>query len=105
MSILKSCKSVFLNTDPFAAISRKQPIDIARDLVSRHYSSAQQQLLIHVAEHVRDLFARVFPLVDQLLQHARVRVLRDEARAQQLESLARDLRDDRRIVQKPPATE
>src|SRR5690242_19020359 len=46
----------------------------------------------------------MFPLVDQLLEQARVRVLWDEARAQQLEPLARDLRDDRRIVQKPPAT-
>ena len=45
------------------------------------------------------------PLVEQLLEHARVRVLRDEARAQQLEALARDLRDDRRVVQEPPAAE
>ena len=93
-----------LNTDPLLAISGKQPADVARDFVRGDRPSAKQKLLVRVAERVRDLFARVFPLVNELLEHARVRVLRDEARAQHLESLARDLGNDRRIVQEPPAT-
>jgi hypothetical protein len=45
------------------------------------------------------------PLVNQLVEHARVRVLRDEARAEQLKPLKRDLLDDGRVVEEPPAAE
>jgi len=72
--------------------------------VARHCASVVQQLLVRRTERFRDLTAGVFPLVDQLFEHARVRMLRNETLAQQLEPFARDLRHDRRIVQKPPAT-
>ena len=45
------------------------------------------------------------PFINQLLQDARVGMLRDEACAQHFQALGGDLGDDRRIVEKPPAAE
>src|ERR1044072_1293967 len=93
-----------LPLNPIPKIPGEHPRNVACDLVRRNSASTRQQSLVRISERVGDLFARVFPLVDQLLEHARIGVLRDETRAQQLQSLASDLRDDRRVIQKPPAT-
>src|SRR5215213_5475091 len=55
---------------PVLTVSAKHAIHVARDLVGRNGTSAEQQLLIGVAERVRDLFSRVFPFVNQLFEHA-----------------------------------
>eukprot|EP00629_Pelagomonadales_sp_RCC1024_P019280 CAMPEP_0119281980 /NCGR_PEP_ID=MMETSP1329-20130426/25864_1 /TAXON_ID=114041 /ORGANISM="Genus nov. species nov., Strain RCC1024" /LENGTH=137 /DNA_ID=CAMNT_0007282619 /DNA_START=83 /DNA_END=492 /DNA_ORIENTATION=+ len=46
---------------------------------------------------------RVAPLVDELVEHAAVRVLRREGRAQHLQAHGRDVADDGRVVAVPPA--
>src|SRR5215211_220587 len=88
---------------PLVKISGEQTIDVSRNLLCSNRTSTIQQLFIRIAERLRNFPARVFPLVNQLLEHTRVRVLRNEALAQQLKPFARDLRDNRRIVQEPPA--
>src|SRR5262249_33585510 len=48
---------------------------------------------------------RVGPFVDDLLQNARVGMLRNEAGAQHLNALARNFLDDGSVVHEPPAPE
>src|SRR5712692_4214690 len=42
------------------------------------------------------------PLVDQLFEYTRIGMLRDETRSQEFKAFARDLRNDGRVVEKPP---
>src|SRR5260370_11622572 len=44
----------------------------------------------------------MLPLVNQLFEHTRVRMLRDKTRSQEFNALARDLSNDWRVVEKPP---
>src|ERR1044072_2069283 len=93
-----------LFTNKLIKIAGKKASNVSGDLLRSDRTSTIQQLLVRIVERICNLPARVFPFVDQLLEHARVRVLRDEGLAQQLEPLARHLRHDRGIVQKPPTT-
>src|SRR6266850_4229220 len=42
------------------------------------------------------------PLVDQLFEYTRIGMLRDKTRSQEFQAFARDLRNDGRVVEKPP---
>src|SRR5215213_9949714 len=90
---------------PRAEVAGEHALDVALDLRPGHGAAALEQPLVRFGECFRDDAARVAPLVDQLLEYARVRVLREEARPEQLQRLGRHLRDDRRVVEEPPAPE
>ena len=47
----------------------------------------------------------MLPLVDQLIEHARIGMLRGEAQAQQFQAHARHLIDQAGIIEEPPAAE
>src|SRR5262245_39685861 len=102
--ILASWKILLILSNPLVKIPGEQAIDVPGNLFRRNRTSTTQQSFIRIVKRIRNLTARVFPFVNQLFEHTRVRVLRNKTLAQQLESFARNLRHDRRIVQKPPTT-
>src|SRR5215207_2071009 len=90
---------------PIAEVSVEEARGVALDLGAGDGPPALQQALVSIGERLRDDAPRVAPLVDQLLEHARVRVLRHEGGAEQLQPLRRNLPDHRRVVEEPPAPE
>ena len=80
-------------------------VHISLNVFTRNSSSVADQQSVGIRQHANHNRTRVSPLVDHLLEDARVRMLGDEARPQHLEAFPRDLFDDRRVVEKPPAAE
>ena len=75
------------------------------NVLASDFGAVGEQQLIGVCEDGSKRAARVVPFVDDLLEDARVRMLRDEAGSEQFDALASDFFDDRRIVEEPPAAE
>ena len=86
-------------------IGPQQFPDIAVDILAFYRTAVLRQNPICVREDRRDGPPRVAPLVNHLFEHARIGVLRNEGGALHLQPLSRDLLDNRRIVEEPPASE
>src|SRR5438552_2154688 len=67
---------------------------VALDLVFAHAPAGVGDVGVFVGQHLGDDLSAVVPLVDQLIQHSRVAVLRDEAGVEQLETHPLDLFDE-----------
>src|SRR5579871_4846466 len=91
--------------DELLEIRTEQPRDIALDIGARHRPAILCQNSVGVGEDWGERPPGVSPFVDYLLEHPRIGVLRDKAGTQHFQALARDLLDNRRIVQEPPASE
>src|SRR5437016_3857914 len=84
-------------------IAAEQPGHIALDFGLRNLPAILYEPLVGGSENRRHCPARIAPLIDQLLENARVRMLRDKTGAQHFQTFARNLFDDRWVVQEPPA--
>src|SRR5215207_3020584 len=83
LCILK--KILLILSNPLVKISREKTSHVPGNLFCSNRTSTIQQLFIRIVERFRNLPARVFPFVDQLFKHARVRMLGNKALAQQFE--------------------
>ena len=60
---------------------------------------------IRIGEDAGQNGAGILPFINQLLQNAGVRMLRDKGGSQHFKALLSDLFHNRRIIEKPPASE
>src|SRR5438477_6020151 len=91
-------------TKPFERASEKI-LCVASDFLIAELPAGFSEVTIFLHQHVRNDPARVPPLIDQLVQNARVRMLRRDAQPDQLQPHPRHLLDDIRHISKPPAAE
>src|SRR5678815_5919900 len=78
---------------------------VAFDFGTRGFPAGGGEVFVFVGEHLREDRARVLPLVDELVEHAAVAVLRSHTQADQFEAHPRNLLDDRWVIEEPPAAE
>ena len=86
-------------------VAAEQAVHIALYILPRHRTPITGQQSVAVTQHLRHGGARVPPFVEDLLEHPRIGMLRNETRPQQLNALPRNLFHNGRIVQEPPASE
>src|SRR5579875_1295479 len=91
--------------DPALKICSEQFVDVPPDFLAAYGSAIFPQKAERVREDRPNCAAGVSPLVDDLLQHTCVRVLRNEAEPNHFDALARHLFYNGGIVQEPPAAE
>src|SRR5688572_31926209 len=86
-------------------LTAEETFDVALDFGARDLPAGRGEGFVLLREDFADDSARVVPLVDDLIEHARIGVLRCYAKADQLKAHVGHLRDDFRDVGKPPAAE
>src|SRR6185436_20152348 len=86
-------------------VSAEKARDILLDVFPRDTAPIRDEQFIGIGQNASDRSTAASPLVDHLLQDARIGVLGNETHAEHLEPHACDLFDQRRIVQEPPASE
>src|SRR4051812_33872063 len=86
---------------PALEIRSEQACDLAPDVRSR--PAIFNQELECIGEDRSQSAPGVPPLIDDLLQNASVRMLRDKGGSEHLDALPCDLRENRRLIQEPPA--
>src|SRR5262249_13672360 len=94
-----------MRTRPLTEVARKQTLNVAGDFSPGYCTPALQKPLVGFAKRSGTNSTGMPPLVNQLFEYARIRMLIDEAGSEQLEAFAGDRRNQRRIVQEPPAAE
>jgi len=91
--------------NPVFKIAAEQSMDIALHVFNPDGPAIGNQQFVGLSQNRTDGAAGVAPFVDDLFKHAGIGMLWNEARPQHFKALTRDLLDNRRIVQKPPAAE
>ena len=73
-------RSKLCDSGKAAEIILEQTFDVALDLGGRHLEAVSRKSPVGFGEAARDHVARVLPLINDLVENARIRVLRDEGR-------------------------
>ncbi len=79
--------------------------DVALDFRRCDAAACVLEVGILISQDLRQNSAAVAPFIEELIQNAGVRVLRDEAGAEQFDAHALDFFDEAGIVEEPPAAE
>ena len=82
----------------------EQILDVSFDFGASGLPAGLGQSGVFVGEYLRDDVSRVMPLIDNLIEHTGIRMLRSKAQAKQFEPQARDFVHEIRDVIEPPAT-
>src|SRR5207237_8464480 len=85
--------------------SAEEAVHVSLNFLPGNFAPVGVKQLIGICKDRRKRAPRVVPLVDHLLQDARVGMLWNKTGSQQFDPLSGDFFDDRRIVQEPPAAE
>jgi len=91
--------------DPLREIRTEQTLNIALNILPGYVAAIPEERAVGFSQNGGKGVARVAPLVDDLLENASVGMLRDEAGSEHFDPLPRNLFDNGRIVQEPPAPE
>src|SRR5688500_4793680 len=100
----KQAKSEAQSTK-FGIGSSKKGLHIALNFGRCRLPSGGGEFVVFLHEDAANDSTRVAPLVNDLVEHASVGMLRGEAQPKQFEAHARDFFDEQADVREPPATE
>src|SRR5580658_2735906 len=103
MSLLESCSAAPSAAYCSLEVAPEQAPHIGINHLPSHLKSILGKQPVSIRQNGRQRAPRVPPLIDHLLENARVRMLRYKRGSQHLEPFPRHLLHNRRIVQKPPA--
>src|SRR5690348_14282693 len=78
---------------------------VALDFSLRRLPASLGQRGIGIDQHIGDHSPRMLPFVNDLIQYARIRMLRSKTQPEQFHSHPRDFLHQRRNIREPPAAE
>src|SRR5579884_64441 len=91
--------------DEALEVCSEEPVNPAPDLISAHRAPVLSQKPVGVRQDRSHGAARISPFINHLLEHARIRMLWNEAEPDHLDAFAGHLLYYGRLVEKPPTTE